>query len=49
MTHLWSNELVSDSELVKMSEKDLIYCPVTEDISLDDQDLVDAVARIEAE
>ena len=42
-----------DSELVdasqKVEEKKEPYCPITEDISLDDQELCSAVEKIEEE
>ena len=48
ISDLWNEELVSDSELLKMDQKD-IYCPIVEDISLGDEVLVKAVDRIESE
>ena len=45
---LWSSN-VMDSELVEESNKIEKYCPITEDISLDDTTLCSAVERIENE
>ena len=51
--YLWNFEIVSDFELLKMSEiSDCVqekYSPCVEDISLDDNVLCDAVDRIESE
>ena len=47
-SELWSSN-VMDSELVQECNKIDIYCPVTEDISLDDQTLCSAVEHIEKE
>ena len=51
MSSLWSNELVSDCEMmnINIESKENRYQPVVEDISLDDEVLCDAVTHIEAE
>ena len=45
---LWSNGM-GDQDLIKAAEASEQYCPVVEDISLDDDTLYDAVAQIENE
>ena len=45
---LWASN-VNDSELVQEMNKLEIYAPVVEDISMDDDTLVHAVAKIENE
>ena len=46
---LWNEELVTDTKLLEMSSKEEVYNPIVEDISIDDNDLLDAVNRIESE
>ena len=43
---LWETDM-EDNELVKVADE--IYCPVVEDISLDDNELCSAVEKIESE
>ena len=45
---LWTNSL-SDFDLVQEMEKVETYCPVVEDISMEDDDLCRAVEKIELE
>ena len=45
---LWDNSL-SDSDLVEGVSKMERYCPVVEDISMDDEELCKAVEQIEYE
>ena len=45
---LWSTN-VPDKDLVKEVEKVEKYCPIVEDISMDDESLCVAVERIEEE
>ena len=45
---LWDNSL-SDSDLVEVVSKMERYCPVVEDISMDDEELCKAVEQIEYE
>ena len=45
---LWCSE-TSDTELVKEMEKLDIYCPIVEDISMEDDVLVKAVEQIKYE
>ena len=47
-SHMWSSN-VTDMELVQESEKVERYCPITEDISMDDSTLCQAVEMIEEE
>ena len=49
MSYLWSSELVSDSEMLKIDGNVEKYIPIMEDISLEDDVLCDAVNRIEQE
>ena len=49
MSVLWNCEGVSDSVIMNLPETSGIYCPLVEDISLDDNDLHDAVEKIESE
>ena len=44
--HWMGTSYVSDEDLVKVTEK---YCPITEDISLDDDTLPVEVERIESQ
>ena len=46
---MWSTSNISDSELVDVADKVERYCPITEDISLDDSELCSAVEKIEQE
>ena len=43
MSELWS-DAVSDTEMNKLADK---YCPIVEDISMDDEELSHAVKTIE--
>ena len=45
---LWQSE-ISDMELVALEGPSGSYCPVVEDMSLDDEGLYEAVAQIEQE
>ena len=45
---LWSNGM-HDHDLIKAAEASEWYCPVVEDISLDNDTLYEAVAQIENE
>ena len=47
-TELWSSN-VEDCELVQEMNKLDIYSPITEDISMDDDSLLEAVEKIEYE
>ena len=49
MSELWNCEGVSDSVIMNLPETSGIYCPLVEDISLDNNDLCDAVEKIESE
>ena len=49
MSSLWNCELVSDVELLEFSKNEEKYSPCVEDISLDDDMLLNAVNQIEAE
>ena len=52
MSELWNGDLVTDSDLVKVSEiveKEVKYVPVVEEIYIEDEILRDAVDRIESE
>ena len=44
--NLWSNT-VKDSELVKVVDEVERYCPIVEDVSMDDNELCNAVEQIE--
>ena len=44
----WQSSVMSDKELI-VAERQTPYCPVTEDISIDDATLYEAVAQIEDE
>ena len=46
---MWSYSNISDSEIVAVADKVESYCPITEDISLDDSELCSAVEKIEQE
>ena len=46
--HLWCSDL-TDMELVKEVSEMEKYCPITEDISLDDEVLCSTVEKIESE
>ena len=48
MSDLWNCEVVSDRELLEVSETSH-YCPIVEDISMDDSTLCAAVEQIEKE
>ena len=47
-SELWSSN-IGDMELVKETERVEKYCPVVEDISIDDELLCSAVEKIESE
>ena len=49
MSELWSDDTVTDGELLEMSSKGEMYCPVTEDIAIEDRVLAEAVDQIESE
>ena len=49
MAELWNEGYVKDSYLLKAVEKNEIYQPIVEDISLDDHILHSAVEKMEAE
>ena len=49
MSDLWKHENISDTELLNAMDGVGKYCPVVEDISIDDNDLYDAVEQIEQE
>ena len=44
---LWQSDVIGDNELVKAVDSVDQYCPVLEDISLDDMTLCQAVEEIE--
>ena len=48
-TDMWASSNVSDSDLITEIEKVEHYCPIVEDISLDDSELCSAVEKIEEE
>ena len=47
-SNMWSSN-VTDNEIITETEKVERYCPITEDISLDDNVLCRAVEKIEEE
>ena len=49
MSELCNCEGVSDLVIMDLPETSGIYCPSVEDISFDDNDLRDAVEKIESE
>ena len=49
MAELWNEGYVEDSYLLKAIEKNEIYQPIVEDISLNDRILHSAVEKIEGE
>ena len=46
---MWASSSVTDSEIIAEYEKVESYCPITEDISMDDNILCTAVEKIEEE
>ena len=51
VSHLWEANSVSDKDMLEVAsnvERE-IYCPITEDISMDDCDLQCAVEKIESQ
>ena len=48
MSSLWDKQ-VTDSEMMEINLDRQVYCPIVEDISLEDEVLRDAVERIESE
>ena len=48
-SNMWSSSNVSDGELLGVMDKMESYCPIIEDISMEDSVLCDAVEKIEKE